>query len=201
MLSRVKVTAVSRRAQRGFASLPVVRVILRRVPAHRIEQDDVAAGRRRARAGAPCPSAPLTGGALRRSSSVSLPRLAAVARDDPRRRLVVAGTAPLEVQARRIAGPAQPGRRIADQLRPAHDAVDGQLEAGRLRRLRAGRWRRPDELCRRSARSAARPEATRAGKCMEKYTIALNRRLPCRTSTVQRPSRSLQNRLLNPSQP
>ena len=85
---------------------------------------------------------PATGGAVRRSSSDSLRGAPPSRADDPGRRFVVAGTAPFEVQPRRIAGPAQAGRRIADELGPAHDAVDGQLEAaGRfrgVRRLRRG---------------------------------------------------------------
>ena len=80
-------------------------------------------------------------------------RRAAVARDDPRRHVVVCGAAPLEEQPRRIAGPAQPGRRIADELRAAHDALDGQLETcGGVRGFRrlesrfGGRWDGPGEV-------------------------------------------------------
>ena len=55
-----------------------------------------------------------------------LPQVATIAAHDPRRRFIVAGTPPFEIQARRIARPAQSGLRIADELRAAHDAVDGQ---------------------------------------------------------------------------
>ena len=67
------------------------------------------------------------------------PDITAVLRHDVRGGLVVARPAPLEIQPRRIAGPAQPGLRIADELRPAHDAVDRQLEStGRARGGAAG---------------------------------------------------------------
>ena len=72
-----------------------------------------------------------------------LAQLTAVAVDDPRRRLVLAGAAPLEVELRGIARPAQAGRRIADEFRPAHDAVDGERKGVvPLFRRRAGRVRR-----------------------------------------------------------
>jgi len=71
LLSRVKVTADSRRAQRGLASLPVVRVIWWRVPATvssmTISPRSMKSTRRRAAS-----HRPATGGAVRRSSSESL---------------------------------------------------------------------------------------------------------------------------------
>ena len=66
-----------------------------------------------------------------------LARRAAVAGDGPRRRLVISRTAPFEEQPRRISGPAQAGRRVADEGWTAHDALDGEREtSGRFRRLR-----------------------------------------------------------------
>src|SRR5439155_6322114 len=64
-------------------------------------------------------------------------RRAAPARHDPRRRFVLARPPPLEIEPRRIAGPAQAARRITDELGTAHDAVDGQLESGLGRRRRS----------------------------------------------------------------
>ena len=64
-------------------------------------------------------------------------RRAALARHDPRRRFVLARPPPLEIEPRRIAGPAQAARRIPDELGTAHDAVDGQLESGLGRRRRS----------------------------------------------------------------
>src|SRR5262249_22813477 len=45
------------------------------------------------------------------------------------RRFIVAGAPPFEIEPRGIAGPSKAGLRVADELGPAHDAVDRQIEA------------------------------------------------------------------------
>src|SRR5439155_16872733 len=75
-----------------------------------------------------------------------LPGLAPLARDHPRRRLIFGRLSPLKIDARAITRPAQTGRRITDQLRTAHDAVDGKLEAVWLWRGGPGRRGRPEGL-------------------------------------------------------
>ncbi|MCA1559250.1 MAG: hypothetical protein LC753_02815 [Acidobacteria bacterium] len=47
-------------------------------------------------------------------------------------RVVFAWLAPVEIQLTGVGRPAQTGRRRADEVRAAHDAVDGQLEPARL---------------------------------------------------------------------
>src|SRR6185436_20259423 len=58
-----------------------------------------------------------------------LARLAAVAADDEGRRLFFAGFSPFEEEPLRVGRPSQARRRVAYEIRAAHDAVDGQLEA------------------------------------------------------------------------
>jgi hypothetical protein len=71
LLSRVNVTADSRRAQRGFASFPVVRVIWRRVPAT-VSSRTMSPRSTNSTRRCALSQRPFTGGARRRSSSVSL---------------------------------------------------------------------------------------------------------------------------------
>ena len=123
-------------------------------PGHRIHHDDVAvddAGRAAVRrvplaAGGRGQAAlvigqtarlarPGSGGRRRRGAEAGAGHL-------PRDGLVLAARTPLEIQALGVAGPAQGARRVADQPRTTHDAVDGELEGRRRqapgRRTRAG---------------------------------------------------------------
>ncbi len=115
----------------------------RRRPGHRIHDDDIAvddadrpapgriphaAGRRGETALAIGQAAWL---ARLRSGRWRGRGLEAGARHFPRGGLVLASWPPLEIQAFGIAGPAQGGRRVADQTGTAHDAVDGELEGVR----------------------------------------------------------------------
>src|SRR5207253_6640970 len=72
-------------------------------------------------------------------------------------------------QSRRIARPAQPCRRIADELRTAHDAVDGQRKGAR----RAGQMSRPG--CENTRSEYA---AKTRGKRHEKVYNLLNQNSP-----------------------
>ena len=69
-------------------------------------------------------------------------RLAAVASDHIRRRLFFARFAPVEIQLLRVGRPAQAGRRVPHEVRSAHDAVDGEIEAGASRYCALGRCQR-----------------------------------------------------------
>ena len=96
---------------------------------------------------------PLDGGAAFASSSESRFGRSPLAPDHVERILLLAGLPPREVEPLRIDRPAQVRRRRPDEIGPAHDAVDGQLEARRRGDGRAAlRTHRPsggedDENC------------------------------------------------------
>ena len=98
----------------------------------RIEQDDVAPIDKQHPAMGLVPPA-IDGRRALAFFVIQLPWRSAVSRDHPCRRLVVVGLAPFEVEPRGIARPAKPGRRVTDQFRPAHDAVDREFEPSRGR--------------------------------------------------------------------
>ena len=138
----MKVTCVSFFAQRGLPSGAAVRVRARRVwatvsmrtmsPSWTVE--DAAMGvvplRAAAAAEAAAPAATAAGGRRRELAFVvgQLARLAAFTGDHPGGGFLVLRLTPLEIEPLRVAGPAQAGGRIADELGPLHDAVDAQRE-------------------------------------------------------------------------
>jgi hypothetical protein len=117
LLSRVNVTCVSPRAQRGLVSAPDVRVIMRRVRATVSTSTMSPSGAAITRARR-LSHVPPTGGASRRSSSVSRRGAASPASVGPRGGFLVAGRAPFEVQRRRVARPPQARWRVADEAGP-----------------------------------------------------------------------------------
>ena len=63
-----------------------------------------------------------------------LARRAAGATDDVGERFLLAGLTPVEIELLGVGGPSETCRRVADEIGPAHDAVDGQLESAVWRR-------------------------------------------------------------------
>ena len=96
--SRVQVTCVSLRAQRGLDSAPVVLVIWRRDAGNRVNQDDVAAVYKEDAAARLVPAAAGRRRDVLRLVVGQLARRAAVAADDVGRGLVFGGLAPVEVE-------------------------------------------------------------------------------------------------------
>ena len=99
-------------------------------PGHGVEEDDVAA------VGEQHAAARLVPGAAGRRRELALlvgqaPGRRRVLGEHVGRALLLAGLPPLEEEVARIAGPAQPRGRVADQVRAAHDAVDGEGQPGR----------------------------------------------------------------------
>src|SRR5262249_9204373 len=94
--------------------------------------------------------------------------------NDVSRRLVVAGAAPFKIEPRGVAGPAKTGLGVADEFRPAHDAVDGQVElrwtSAAQRRAGGDEHQRRHGRCEKGRGNMHGKPRKRGGH----YTIALN---------------------------